>query len=138
MFWVNRSSVQIPVLIHGKLMDIDCDFLHPAEHLASVFVKDRQIAHFVAGINLVTRGGEAQWRNMSPLIDVFPIWRQALDSMNSVLIGLSAVGFYLPWLAHVIMKVAAAEIRHENPPFRILSHCVRRVELRRSPAPATH
>ena len=108
MFRVNRRGIQVPVLIHGKLMDIDGYFLYPAEHLSGVFVKDRQVAHFVAGVDPVTKGREAQRRNVSPLIDVFPIWCKALDSMNTVLISLGTVFFYLAGFGHVIMKVTAA------------------------------
>ncbi len=108
MFRVNRGGVQVTVLIHGKLMDIDCYFFYPAEHLTRFLVQDRQVAHFIAGVDPVAVSCEAQGRNVSPLIDVFSVRCETLDSMNTVFIGLGTVFFYLTGFGHVIMKVTAA------------------------------
>ena len=71
-------------------------------------MQDRQVAHFITGVDPVAVSGEAQGRNVSPLIDVFSVGCEALDSMNTVLIGLGAVRLYLTWFGHVLMKVTAA------------------------------
>ena len=74
VLWINAGGIQIALCIHSELVNIDRDVLNPLFDRAGVFIENHEIAHLIAGVHFIPVGGDAQWRDVRPFIDVIPIW----------------------------------------------------------------
>ena len=75
---------------------------------------------------------------MRPLVDVVAFRIETLDARSTTGRPLRAVYGDLTRHGHVVVKVAATQVRNEQAPLRILRQCVWRVELAGAAAPGAN
>ena len=105
------------MLVHGQLVNINREVIDPLQHVAAFLIKDYEIAHLVAGVNLVTIGRETKRHDVCPLIDILTVRCQALDSVQRRLSRHGAFVFDLTWHGHVVVKITAGKVSHQDSAF---------------------
>ena len=100
--------------VHGQLMDVDGDVFDGFHNLTGILVEYGQVAHLVAGINLIAVGCETEGHDVRPFVDVGAVWLEPLYPVLAVFFGHGSVGCQLSGNGHVIVEIAPTQVSYQQ------------------------